>query len=104
MHRLSKAQATGLPFERPPEFDLKAYDDEGRFGVSLGKPIKIRMVVAKHAGLHLLESPLANDQKVKELQDDYEISATVVPTEVLQRWLRSFGTDLKSFQPAGLLS
>lgn len=103
VHRLSKAKATGLPFDRPSEFDLKAYDDEGRFGVSLGPPIKLTMVISKTAGLHLLETPLSNDQQVKEKADDYEITATVVPTDVLKRWLRGFGKQLKSVKPAKLL-
>lgn len=104
LHRLTKAKTTGLAFERPAGFDLKAYDDEGRFGVSLGKPIKLKIVVAKPAGLHLLETPLSDDQRVKELADDYEITATVVPTELLKRWLRGFGGQLKSVTPASLLS
>lgn len=103
LHRLKKAKATGLSFDRPPEFDLKAYDDEGRFGVSLGDPIKLRIVLAKPAGLHLLETPLSEDQQVNELEDDYEITATVVPTEVLKRWLRGFGSQLKSVTPRDLL-
>lgn len=93
-----------MPFERPAKFDLKAYDDEGRFGVSLGKPIKLSIVVTKNAGLHLLESPLAPDQAVKEVGEHYEITATVAPTEQLQRWLRGFGEDLKSVKPAKLLA
>lgn len=103
LHRIKKAKATGLPFDRPPEFDLDAFDNEGRFGVSLGPPIKLRMNVTKSSGLHLLETPLAKDQTVKENPNDYEISATVVPTEQLIRWLRGFGDDLLSLKPASLL-
>ena len=103
LHRLSKATLTGIRFERPAGFDLKAYDDEGRFGVSLGEPIKLTMIVTKEAGLHLLESPLAVDQQVKESGDNYEITATVAPTEQLKRWLRGFGADLKTVKPSGLL-
>lgn len=104
LHRLNKATLTGMSFERPKNFDLKAFDDEGQFGVSLGKPIKLSIVVTKNAGLHLLESPLALDQTVKEVGEHYEITATVAPTEQLQRWLRGFGEDLKSVKPAKLLS
>lgn len=104
LHRLNKATATGIPFERPSRFDLKSYDDEGRFGVSLGKPIELKITVTKGAGLHLLESPLATDQQVKETEDAYEITATVAPTEQLKRWLRGFGADLQSLMPPNLLS
>lgn len=37
-------------------------------------------------GSHLLEIPLS-----KDLDDEYEITATVVDTEQLNRWLRGFG-------------
>lgn len=104
LHRFTKATATGIGFERPSKFDLKAYDDEGRFGVALGKPVKLKVVLTKAAGLHLLESPLSKDQVVRDVADGYEITATVPPTEQLVRWLRGFGPDLKSVQPPDLLS
>jgi len=39
----------------------------------------------------LLESPLAADQTVRDLGDVLEITATVVETELLLRWLRGWG-------------
>jgi len=39
----------------------------------------------------LLESPLSADQVVEELPDAYEITATVVDSAMLERWLRGFG-------------
>jgi predicted DNA-binding transcriptional regulator YafY len=35
LHRLQSATATGLPFERPADFSLEAFDNDGRFGLSL---------------------------------------------------------------------
>jgi predicted DNA-binding transcriptional regulator YafY len=92
LHRILSANAVcTLPFERPKEFDLKKYDDDGRFGYGNGKRIKLQFRIKKTAGLHLLESPLSTDQDVKELPDAYEISATVVETAMLNWWLRGFG-------------
>jgi predicted DNA-binding transcriptional regulator YafY len=91
MHRIHSARASSFTFERPKEFDLKRYDDDGRFGYGEGKHIRLRFRVEKEAGFHLLESPLSADQFVVELDDSYRITATVVDSAMLEWWLRGFG-------------
>ena len=94
LHRIVSAQASTLTFERPKDFDLQKYDNDGRFGFGEGKRIRLSFRITKNAGLHLLESPLSVDQEVKELADHFEISATVVDTAQLQWWLRGFGEQV----------
>ena len=96
LHRMRTAQVTGLPFDRPPEFDLKQYEDDGRFGYGKGERIRLRFCIGKEAGYHLLESPLSEDQQVVVLADEYEITATVVDTSMLDWWLRGFGDAVSS--------
>ncbi len=91
IHRIRKAKASTLTFKRPKNFDLKRFDDEGRFGFGDGKKVRLTFRISKDVGLFLLESPLSTDQQVKEIGDDYEISATVVDTDMLEWWLRGFG-------------
>jgi predicted DNA-binding transcriptional regulator YafY len=91
LHRIISARATTLTFERPKDFDLKQYDDDGRFGYGDGERIRLSFRIKKGAGLHLLESPLSADQQVVELDDAYEITATVVDSDMLEWWLRGFG-------------
>jgi len=91
MHRIHTARASSFTFERPKEFDLKRYDDDGRFGYGEGKHIRLSFRIEKEAGFHLLESPLSADQQVAELDDAYEITATVVNSAMLDWWLRGFG-------------
>ncbi len=57
----------------------------------MGKKVRLRFRIEKVAGLHLLETPLSEDQRVKVLGDHYEITPTVVDSEQLTWWLRSFG-------------
>ncbi len=95
LHRITSAQASEFTFVRPKDFDLEKYDDEGRFGFGSGKLIKLTFRVEKEAGFHLLESKLSEDQQVKELEDVYEITATVVESDQLEWWLRGFGDQLE---------
>ena len=91
LHRIDTAQATEFTFERPKDFDLEKFDNDGRFGYGEGKLISLTFHIEKEAGFHLLETPLSKDQQVKELKDAYEITATVVDTAQLDWWLRAFG-------------
>lgn len=95
MHRIQSAEATHT-FTRPKDFDLKKYDDDGRFGYGDGTRVKLSFCINKDAGLHLLESPLSADQQVKELNNAYEITATVVDTDMLEWWLRGFGDAVQN--------
>lgn len=93
LHRIHAATDTNFEFDRPG-FDLAAFDGDGRFAVSKGKRIKLSFIIGKGHGKHLLESPLSEDQTVKELEDGYAIKATVVQTLLLDRWLNSFGNRI----------
>ena len=96
LHRFINATATSYSFESPQDFDLQAYDDEGRFGISTGRWIKLSFRITKSAGLHLLETPLSADQTSIEEPEHYCITATVPETELLHRWLRGQGCEIDS--------
>lgn len=91
LHRFVSAKASTLTFERPKEFDLKLFDEAGRFGYGDGTKIRLSFRIEKGDGLHVVECPLSHDQKVVELDDAYEITATVVNSAMLDWWLRGFG-------------
>lgn len=102
LHRFTSALASTLPFDRPRDFSFKDFDDDGRFGYGDGKRVRLSFRIDKEAGYHLLESPLSTDQQVKELEADYEITATVVDSAMLDWWLRGFGnaaTAIEKRQP-----
>ena len=91
LHRFIAAKASTLTFERPKDFNLKQFDNDGRFGYGDGTLIRLSFRIEKEAGFHLLETPLSADQQVVELEDAYEITATVVDSAMLEWWLRGFG-------------
>ena len=94
LHRFISAKKLERTFERPDEFDLQKYDDSGRFGFGDGRYIQLTLKIKKHAGLHVVEAPLSKDQKVIEEGDCYIITATIVDTDILDRWIRGFGEDV----------
>lgn len=94
LHRIVSTKVSTLSFERPKDFDLKKYDDDGRFGFGEGKQIRLYFTIDKLAGNHLLETPLSADQTVKDLGEQLRISATVVDSDQLDWWLRGFGNQI----------
>ena len=52
---------------------------------------------------HLLETPLNNSQKIKELEDDrLLIKARVPDTLQFEQWLMSFGSNVEILNPKKL--
>lgn len=98
LHRFISAQASTLTFERPRDFNLKQFEEDGRFGFGDGTKIRLSFRVTKAAGLHIVECPLSLDQQVVELDDAYEITATVVESDMLDRWFLGFGEDVKDIK------
>lgn len=96
LHRILSAKGSTQSFDRPKHFNLKQYDDDGRFGFGEGKKVLLRFSIAPEAGLHLLECPLAKDQQVETLADGWlTITATVVDSAMLAWWLRGFGDSVR---------
>lgn len=102
LHRIKYAGASSSTFKRPPGFDLKRYDNEGRFGFGFGELIKLSFWIEKDYGLHLLESPLSEDQRFSEGRKHYRISATVANSAMLDWWLRGFGKVVNNISKARL--
>ena len=101
IHRIQAARAGTLTFDRPL-FDLAKYDADGRFAISSGKRIRLSFNIDKAPGKHLLESCLSDDQVVLENNDCYQITATVNQTLLLDRWLNSFGKQIRNIQKQDL--
>jgi predicted DNA-binding transcriptional regulator YafY len=92
LHRILSAMMLMESFERPRDFDLRKYDEDGRFGFGEGRRIRLTFHIEREYGQHLLETPLSADQTVEELADGtLKISATVVDSQMLEWWLRGFG-------------
>jgi predicted DNA-binding transcriptional regulator YafY len=91
LHRIQKASVSTYSFDRPKEFKLSQYDADGRFGFGEGVMCRTQFNISKIEGFHLLETPLSEDQQIDEYPDHFRISATVIHSKQLERWLTGFG-------------
>ncbi|HNI76071.1 MAG TPA: WYL domain-containing protein [Giesbergeria sp.] len=99
LHRIREAKPSTITFERPVEFDLCKYDDNGRFGFGEGQRVQLCFRITKRAGFHLTETPLSIDQCSVDMGDGWmEITATVVDSNVLDWWLRGFGNEVTNIE------
>ena len=104
LHRMRQAKDSGLSFPRPRGFDLRRFDDEGRFGFGDGRRIELVFRLPPTLALHLLETRVSSDQQVRTLPDGRsEFKVTVVESQQLRWWLRGFGNELEIRKPRGLL-
>lgn len=82
------AKASTLTFERPKDFDLQKYDDDGRFGFGEANVFVFHSVLTRAQASTYWNLRYRLIQRVVEIDDQYEITATVVDTAQLKWWLR----------------
>lgn len=106
LHRIQAVQCTNLHFQRPADFDLQRYDDNGRFAFGVGGQIAIHLWVRDELAVLLAESPLAGDQVITPYVGEKggsELKATLTDSALLVWWLRSQGPGVQVLGPARLL-
>jgi predicted DNA-binding transcriptional regulator YafY len=104
LHRMTAAELLNDPAERPKGFSIDSYIAEGEFGIPLNpRPIKLEAEFYRSVAIHLHESPIAEDQTIRDVDDDNVLlRATVPDTLELRLWLKSFGDDVAILRPAAL--
>ena len=94
LHRINSAEAMSFNFDRPDDFDLEKYDNDGRFAFGDGEKIKLCFDIIKDAGKYLLETPLSTTQVASDRGSKLHIEAIVVDTFLLDQWVNSFGDEI----------
>lgn len=105
LHRIQTATCSTLSFQRPADFDLQTYDDDGRFAFGHGGQTAIHLWVNDELAVLLNESPLSSDQVITPhvgQQGGQEVKATVTDSALLVWWIRSQGDAVKVLGPADL--
>ena len=106
LHRIQKVAVKEVPLSPLENFDLQTYIDQGGFGFGeTSVPIELVVFFKNGAGHHLIETPLALNQQIERLDPQrLKITADVLDTPGLQRWLSSFGPDVEILSPEALRS
>lgn len=101
--RLETVELLDKPVTVPEGFDLDEYvKREMQFAVS-DRRLKLELLFDAKAGRHLLETPLSDDQQVREEKDGkLRITATALDTRQLRWWLQGFGGGVEVVKPKKL--
>ncbi|QCP47897.1 WYL domain-containing protein [Trinickia violacea] len=103
MDRLWSAEAMLESFVYPSSFSLDAYvKQQRRFDFMVEKEVPLKLKFIEGAGDHLLEAPMSTDQKSTRKDDALYVQGTVMLSQRLRWWLRSFGPNVEVLGPANL--
>jgi predicted DNA-binding transcriptional regulator YafY len=106
LHRIQSATCTNLRFQRPADFDLKTYDDNGRFAFGRGGQVAVHLWIKDELAVLLGESPLATNQVITPhvgRKGGSELIATLTDSSLLIWWLRSQGDGVQVLGPQELI-
>ena len=103
VHRMSHAALDSETARTPADFDLDRYLAQGEFDSPSGQLIRLRAILHKHAARYVAETPLSRDQRLRQLDDGrVQITASVMQTAQLRRWLLGFGDQVQVLAPESL--
>ncbi|HKR46614.1 MAG TPA: WYL domain-containing transcriptional regulator [Paraburkholderia sp.] len=103
LDRLWRARAQAEPFDYPRSFSLDEYvKKQRRFDFMVEKEVLLKLKFIDEAGDHLLEAPMAKDQKTSSKDGVLYVQGTVMLSQRLRWWLRSFGPKVEVLGPASL--
>lgn len=103
LHRFQSIELLDTPVTVPNDFDLDEWVEE-LLTFPVGETIRLKARFSRKTDIQRLkESPLSEDQKVKELPDGlFEMTATVEDTLQLRWWLNGFGSRVEVLAPKPL--
>ncbi len=104
LHRIKSALLLDSVSMRPKDFDIDSYIEEGNLGILRGSELfSLEFLMKNKWAYHLYETPLASNQVIKKINQDWTKITVVMPnTNQIRWWLRSFGADVQVLRPASL--
>lgn len=101
MQRVYAAEVLSQTSEPQPSFVLDDYIAEGAFGFIFGdKALQLKARFMSHVAIHLQETPIAEDQRLEEIDENFVLlSATVPDTRELRMWLMTFADEVEVLEP-----
>ena len=104
LHRIETALLLDETAERPDDFELQTYIDDGHLGLlQSDETIHLKCFFDSTVAKHLEESPINKSQSLT-LQKDGRIllEVDVLDTSQLQWWILGFGSQVEVAKPASL--
>ena len=104
MHRIKDTELLDERCLNTAKVDLDHHIASGAFSLKISdRPIKIRFKMVKQWAFHLIETPIAEDQQYRELDENWvEFSASMNDSQQLRWWVRAFGPDIVILEPKSL--
>lgn len=104
LDRMEQARLTDHPFTYPRDFSLASYvDKERQFDFFPRGTARVVLRFAPHAANGVLEAPLSHDQTADTDEAGFvTIRATVMLSERLRWWIRSYGPYVEALEPQSL--
>lgn len=104
MHRVSRAQALPDRIDKPGRFDLDGFIESGAMHVLRSQQsVDLQLRCDKPVLLHLLETPLAeNQQVVNETETNFEVKVKLADSQDLRWWLLAQSPHIDIIEPAWL--
>lgn len=102
VHRIREAKIQKLPARRPEGFSLDEYIRQGGMHFGSGKEIKLVAEVTEWLAAILMETPLSEDQDIREDGEELRLTATVDDTWQLHWWILSLGDDIEILKPTAM--
>lgn len=103
LDRLASADMMVESFSYPRSFKLDDYVKQQRqFDFMVEGEVTLKLRFVNGAGDHLLETPFAADQEARQTSTGLEVLGTVLLSQRLRWWLRSFGPYVEVMEPEQL--
>lgn len=105
MNRIRAARLLETPVRRLPGFDLDQYIAQGEFGFLVESCGEIELVAEfdRKAATPFIERPLVPDQVLESVNENtIRLTANVMDTQELRRWLLGFGAMARVIAPPTL--
>ena len=103
LHRFKDAEELDESIDAPEFFDIDSFITEENLGFPKSdKKEKVKLSFREWSGYHLTETPLSENQVIKEEDGKLLLEASVRLTEQLRWWILGFAEDVEVIEPESL--
>ena len=102
LQRIRNAVLNNSKTKRPDDFNLDRYIESGALQFSDGNTLKLEALVDVDLGRILGETPISEDQKLKMIDYQYSLKATVQDSWQLRWWILSQANGIEVVKPVKL--